>query len=64
MEEKFAAMYRRRAFLHWYSGEGMEELEFDEAHTNLKSLIDEYQMYDGSLCTQEDEDEEDEEEME
>jgi len=24
-------MFRRRAFLHWYTGEGMDEMEFTEA---------------------------------
>jgi tubulin beta len=24
---QFAAMYRRKAFLHWYLGEGMDEME-------------------------------------
>ena len=26
--EQFSAMYRRKAFVHWYTGEGMDELEF------------------------------------
>ncbi|CAI9577948.1 unnamed protein product [Staurois parvus] len=26
--EQFSAMYRRKAFLHWYTGEGMDEMEF------------------------------------
>ncbi len=25
---RFAQMFRRKAFLHWYTGEGMDELEF------------------------------------
>ena len=29
--EKFDMMYRKRAFVHWYVGEGMEEGEFSEA---------------------------------
>ena len=28
--EQFGAMFRRKAFLHWYTGEGMDELEFTE----------------------------------
>merc|ERR1711994_183064 len=28
---QFGAMYRRKAFLHWYKGEGMDEMEFQEA---------------------------------
>ena len=28
--EQFAAMFRRKAFLHWYTGEGMDDMEFTE----------------------------------
>lgn len=45
IEEQFSAMFRRRAFLHWYLGEGMDEQEFTEAHSNLIDLISEYQQY-------------------
>ncbi|RZC36798.1 hypothetical protein BDFB_012336 [Asbolus verrucosus] len=38
-------MFRRKAFLHWYLGEGMDELEFTEAESNLIDLISEYQQY-------------------
>ncbi|EDO43980.1 predicted protein [Nematostella vectensis] len=43
--EQFAAMFRRRAFLHWYTTEGMDPLEFTEADSNLNDLISEYQQY-------------------
>merc|ERR1712008_147528 len=33
--EYFTAMFRRKAFLHWYTGEGMDEMEFTEAESNL-----------------------------
>jgi tubulin beta len=36
-------MFRRKAFLHWYTAEGMEEMEFKEAESNLKDLVSEYQ---------------------
>ena len=26
--EQFTAMFRRKAFLHWYTNEGMDEMEF------------------------------------
>merc|ERR1712205_226565 len=29
--EQFTGMFRRKAFLHWYTGEGMDEMEFTEA---------------------------------
>uniref|UniRef100_A0A0N5AM18 Tubulin beta chain n=1 Tax=Syphacia muris TaxID=451379 RepID=A0A0N5AM18_9BILA len=43
--EQFEAMFRRRAFLHWYTGEGMDEMEFTEAESNLNDLVVEYQQY-------------------
>ena len=30
IDEQFAAMFRRKAFMHWYTGEGMDEMEFTE----------------------------------
>jgi tubulin beta len=42
---QFTAMFRRKAFLHWYTGEGMEEMEFSEAESNMNDLISEYQQY-------------------
>merc|ERR1712146_835925 len=33
--EQFTAMFRRKAFLHWYTGEGMDEMEFTEAESNI-----------------------------
>merc|ERR1711963_1283511 len=40
---QFGAMYRRKAFLHWCKGEGMDEMEFQEADKNVRDLITEYQ---------------------
>ncbi|KAF2884857.1 hypothetical protein ILUMI_21334 [Ignelater luminosus] len=45
ISEQFSAMFRRRAFLHWYTGEGMDEEEFTEAESNMNDLISEYQQY-------------------
>ncbi|EAT43521.1 AAEL005084-PA [Aedes aegypti] len=45
VSEQFTAMFRRKAFLHWYTGEGMDEMEFTEAESNLNDLISEYQQY-------------------
>ncbi|KAI8588131.1 Tubulin beta chain (Beta tubulin) [Geranomyces variabilis] len=42
---QFSAMFRRKAFLHWYTGEGMDEMEFTEAESNMADLISEYQQY-------------------
>jgi tubulin beta len=45
ISEQFTAMFRRKAFLHWYTGEGMDEMEFIEAESNLNDLVSEYQQY-------------------
>ncbi|XP_062557276.1 tubulin beta chain-like [Armigeres subalbatus] len=45
ISEQFTAMFRRKAFLHWYTGEGMDEMEFSEAESNMNDLISEYQQY-------------------
>merc|ERR1712232_1118180 len=37
--EYFTAMFRRKAFLHWYTGEGMDEMEFTEAESNMNDLV-------------------------
>ena len=31
--------------MHWYTGEGMDEMEFTEAESNMNDLISEYQQY-------------------
>ena len=42
---RFTGMFRRKAFLHWYTGEGMDEMEFTEAESNMNDLVSEYQQY-------------------
>lgn len=37
-------MFKRKAFLHWYTGEGMDEMEFTEAESNMQDLVAEYQQ--------------------
>merc|ERR1712060_318024 len=59
---QFGAMYRRKAFLHWYKGEGMDEMEFQEADKNVRDLITEYQDKEDAQYEEEEEDEEDEDE--
>ncbi|KAF5342343.1 hypothetical protein D9611_001343 [Ephemerocybe angulata] len=44
-QPQFSAMYKRRAFLHWYTGEGMDVMEFTEAESNIQDMIAEYQQY-------------------
>ena len=43
--DQFSAMFRRKAFLHWYTSEGMDEMEFTEAESNMNDLVSEYQQY-------------------
>jgi hypothetical protein len=35
VSEQFTAMFRRKAFLHWYTGEGMDEMEFTEVRQSF-----------------------------
>lgn len=53
--EQFSVMFRRKAFLHWYTGEGMDEMEFTEAESNMNDLISEYQQYQEARAGDEDE---------
>jgi tubulin alpha len=41
--QKFDKIYAKRAFVHWFVGEGMEEGEFSECRMNLEELFKEYQ---------------------
>ena len=43
--DQFSVMFKKRAFLHWYTNEGMEEIEFSEAESNMNDLVSEYQQY-------------------
>ncbi|OLY84800.1 Tubulin beta-4 chain [Smittium mucronatum] len=45
VNEQFTVMFRRKAFLHWYTDEGMDEMEFTEAESNMNDLVSEYQQY-------------------
>uniref|UniRef100_A0A3B5M384 Tubulin beta chain n=1 Tax=Xiphophorus couchianus TaxID=32473 RepID=A0A3B5M384_9TELE len=62
ISEQFTAMFRRKAFLHWYTGEGMDEMEFTEAESNMNDLVSEYQQYQDATAEEEGEFEEEAEE--
>ena len=42
LTESFEKMLNRKAFIHNYQTEGMDEMEFREALYNVRDLIDEY----------------------
>lgn len=52
---QYAAMFKRRAFLYWYSQEGMDEMEFTEAESNVLDLMAEYQQYQDATAEEEEE---------
>lgn len=45
IEKQYQVMFNRKAFIHWYTNEGMALEEFEEAWSNLSDLIAEYQQY-------------------
>ncbi|KAI1409857.1 beta tubulin [Hypoxylon sp. FL1857] len=51
----FTIMFRRKAFLHWYTGEGIDEIEFTKAQSNMNDLINKYQQYQDAEVGEDDE---------
>merc|ERR1719456_888017 len=60
VSEQFTGMFRRKAFLHWYTGEGMYEMEFTEAESNMNDLVSEYQQCQDATAEEEGEFDEEE----
>ncbi|PNF16853.1 Tubulin beta-1 chain [Cryptotermes secundus] len=61
ISEQFTAMFNRKAFLHWYTGEGMDEMEFTEADSDMNDLVSEYQQCQETTANDDAESEEEQE---
>lgn len=47
VEENFDTLFRKKAFVHWYTENGLDEEAFFEAQSNMKDLINEYETWSG-----------------
>lgn len=45
LSDSFEKMMKAKAYVHWYTQEGMDLAEFQEALSNVQDLIGDYQQY-------------------
>nr|XP_035955496.1 tubulin beta chain-like [Halichoerus grypus] len=62
ISEQFTAMFRHKAFLHWYTGGSMDKIESTKAESNMNDLVSKYQQYQDTMAKEEGEFEEEAEE--
>ena len=53
VSEQFIAMFKGKFFLHWCIGEGMDEMEFTKAESNMNDLVCKYQQYQDAMVDEE-----------
>ncbi len=53
--QKFDLIYSKRAFVHWYVGEGMEEGEFSNAREDMVALEHDYEELESTTADEEEE---------
>lgn len=59
VDEAFSRMFRKKAYLHWYLGEGMHEDDFIESQNKIQELIFDYQQNQEGGTNYESQDEDD-----
>lgn len=62
--DNFEKMLRAKAYVHWYTQEGMDLTEFNEALANVQDLVADYQQYQEAGVGDEDGDDDDAMELE
>ena len=58
LSELFRKSYRKKGFVHWFTGYGMDSMEFESAESNVNDLVSEYTSDDYSDIIEDDEEEE------